>query len=74
LAGVEVVVHAASAAAKLPGSKAPTSKAPAGRLRREAASVKPLVYISIVGIDHIPYVYYKAKLAAEATIKAAAVP
>ena len=40
----------------------------------EAAGVKHLVYISIVGIDRIPYVYYKAKVAAEETIKAGAVP
>ncbi len=75
LAGVEVVVHAASAAAEFTRIKA-TDINGTRRLveAAEAAGVKQLVYISIVGIDRIPYPYYKAKLAAEESIKAGAVP
>jgi uncharacterized protein YbjT (DUF2867 family) len=35
-----------------------------------AAGVEHLVYVSIVGVDRIPWPYYKAKLAAEAEVQA----
>jgi uncharacterized protein YbjT (DUF2867 family) len=75
LAGVEVVVHAASAAAEFTKIKG-TDIEGTRRLveAAETAGVKHLVYISIVGIDRIPYVYYKAKVAAEELVKAGAVP
>lgn len=40
----------------------------------ESADVEHLVYISIVGIDEIPYSYYEHKLAAEEAIEASDVP
>lgn len=39
-----------------------------------AAGVSHVVYISIVGIDRIPFGYYQAKLAAEAAVQAGEVP
>jgi uncharacterized protein YbjT (DUF2867 family) len=39
-----------------------------------AAGVAHIVYISIVGIDDIPYSYYQRKLAAEEIIKSSGVP
>ena len=39
-----------------------------------AANVRHLLYVSIVGIDRIPYAYYQAKLEAERLIAASGVP
>jgi len=38
------------------------------------AGVPHLVYVSIVGVDRVPYDYYKAKLAAENVVKAGQMP
>ncbi|MEP7105571.1 MAG: NAD(P)H-binding protein [Chloroflexota bacterium] len=38
------------------------------------AQVAHLIYVSIVGVDKIPYPYYKAKLQAEKQVQAAQVP
>lgn len=69
LAGAELVIHAAS--------DAPLGRAdPAQTTRLLAASgrVRHLLYISIVGIDAIPYGYYARKLACEQAIAASGVP
>jgi uncharacterized protein YbjT (DUF2867 family) len=75
LAGVDVIVHAASAAAEFTRIKA-TDVEGTRRLVEAAgaAGVKHLVYISIVGVGTVPYFYYKAKAAAEETIKGGTVP
>jgi uncharacterized protein YbjT (DUF2867 family) len=39
-----------------------------------AAAVSHVVYISIVGIDHMPFGYYGSKLAAEALIQSSGLP
>jgi uncharacterized protein YbjT (DUF2867 family) len=39
-----------------------------------AAGVSHLVYISIVGVDEIPFGYYRRKLAAERLIESSGVP
>ena len=39
-----------------------------------AAAVKHLIYVSIVGIDRIPFAYYQCKLEAEQTIASCGVP
>jgi uncharacterized protein YbjT (DUF2867 family) len=39
-----------------------------------AAGVKHLIYVSIVGIDRIPFAYYRCKLEAEQIIAASGVP
>jgi uncharacterized protein YbjT (DUF2867 family) len=48
----------------------------AGRLVSAAAraGVRHIVFISIVGIDRVPFAYYRAKLAAEHVIRASGVP
>ena len=75
LADVDVVVHAASAAAEITKIKR-TDVEGTRRLVQQAekSGVKHIVFISIVGVDRIDYGYYKAKLAAEDTIRAGAVP
>lgn len=39
-----------------------------------AAGVRHCIYISIVGIEHIPFAYYRHKLAAEALVRASGIP
>ena len=74
-AGADVLLHAASAAAEFTKIKATDIEGTRRVLSAaEAAGIKHLVYISIVGIDRIDYGYYKAKLTAENTIKAGSVP
>ena len=73
LAGVEVVVHAASSARvrsyeiDMEGTRRLVDAA-------AARGVAHFIYISIVGIERIPTPYYKNKVAAEETIIAGRVP
>lgn len=71
--GVEFVVHAASAGR---GDSWTTDVEGTRRLAvaSREAGVGHLLYVSIPGVDRIPYDYYRAKLAAEQIIAAAAVP
>ncbi|WP_225101237.1 SDR family oxidoreductase [Streptomyces sp. CoH27] len=64
LAGVETVVHCAS-------TQRGGDEQAAGHLIAAArwAKVRHLVYISIVGVDRIPFGYYKTKLAVERQIE-----
>jgi uncharacterized protein YbjT (DUF2867 family) len=74
VAGVELVLHAASRVAR--GDPAATDVAGTRRLAvacREAG-VRHLLFVSIVGVDRLPYTYYRAKFAAEQVIAAAGVP
>lgn len=70
---VDVVVHAASAPQ---GDTAAVDVRGTERLLRaaEAAGVENVLYVSIVGIDDIPFSYYRHKLAAEAAVTESAVP
>jgi uncharacterized protein YbjT (DUF2867 family) len=73
LAGVDVVVHAASSPAKH------TRQIDVEGTRRllqaaRAADVAHFAYISIVGIDRIPYAYYRHKRAAEALVTESSLP
>jgi uncharacterized protein YbjT (DUF2867 family) len=64
VAGVDTVVHCASS----PGG----GDVEAARQLIDAArkaGVRHLVYISIVGVDRVPYGYYKAKLAVEQLVE-----
>ena len=73
LAGVDVVVHAASDTRRF-GRQ---DQAQTGNLLeavRAAGSVRNLVYISIVGIDRISYAYYNKKLRCEEMIASSSVP
>lgn len=68
---VEVVVHCASDPRPGHGDVEGT-----GRLLEAAkgASCAHVVYISIVGVDHIPLGYYRAKLAAETLVRDCGLP
>ncbi|MGW2616317.1 SDR family oxidoreductase [Streptomyces sp. NPDC001500] len=64
VAGVDTVVHCAS-------SPRGGDERAAGHLIAAArrAGVRHLVYISIVGVDRVPYPYYRAKLAVEKQVE-----
>ena len=71
--GVDVVVHAASA----PRGDSKTVDVEGTEALCEAAAaagVSHLCYVSIVGVDEIPYSYYEHKLAAERHVEASSVP
>lgn len=68
-AGVDTVLHLATSAGK--GDVAQTERVVRAS---EAAGVRHLVYISIVGVDQVPYPYYRAKLASERAIEESSVP
>ena len=71
--GVDIVVHAASNAR---GDSEAVDVHGTERLLDAAAEadVANFVYVSIVGIDEIPYTYYEHKREAEQAIEASAVP
>jgi len=71
--GVDVVVHAASDAR---GDSEDVDVRGTERLLDAAATagVSNFVYVSIVGIEDVPYSYYQHKLAAEDRIQRSAVP
>jgi len=70
VAGMEVVVHAASDTRRF----GRTDLAQTRNLLRSLGQVRHLVYISIVGIDQIPLGYYQRKLACEREIETSGVP
>jgi uncharacterized protein YbjT (DUF2867 family) len=71
--GIDVVVHAASSPFKhtrqidINGTRLLLEQA-------QDAGVAHVIYISIVGIDRIPYSYYRAKLAAEELVQKSSIP
>jgi len=75
LAGIEVIVHAASATAQ-PLRGRSTDVDGTRRLidRAAAAGIAHIVFVSIVGIDRVEYPYYKTKLATEHVVRENAVP
>ena len=72
LDGVDAVVHTASD----PGRHAIVDVQGTRRLAEaaRAAGTAHLVYVSIVGIDQIPFAYYRSKLAAEQIVAQSGVP
>lgn len=73
LDGVTTVIHAASQ----PVGRTEQVDVDGTRLLLEcarAARVSHFIYVSIVGIDRVPYAYYRYKLAAEALIAQGGVP
>jgi uncharacterized protein YbjT (DUF2867 family) len=73
LAGADVVVHAASSPARH------TQQIDVAGTRRlldtaREARVGHFAYISIVGIERIPFAYYRAKVAAEELLRASGLP
>lgn len=73
--GIDAIVHAGSATTQWTKLRA-TDVVGTRRLLAMAreAGVHHAVYISIVGIEGIPYPYYKTKLAAEAVVRENIVP
>lgn len=73
LQGVDTVVHAASSPM---GDTQAVDVAGTRRLAVAAADagVSHLVYVSIVGVDAIPYSYYRAKFAAEQVVATGRLP
>jgi uncharacterized protein YbjT (DUF2867 family) len=73
VSGAELVVHAASAGR---GNSWATDVEGTRRLAVASrdAGVGHLLYVSIPGVDRIPYGYYRAKHAAEEIVAASAVP
>jgi uncharacterized protein YbjT (DUF2867 family) len=69
VAGVELVVHAASATPQGRSDLRQTRT-----LLEAARHVRHLLYVSIVGIDEMPYGYYRHKLACEQAIAGDPVP
>jgi uncharacterized protein YbjT (DUF2867 family) len=71
--GVDVIVHAASNPAR---QTEEVDVRGTERVLRAAhtAGVRHLIYVSIAGIDHIPFSYYQHKLAAEEVVTAGPVP
>jgi uncharacterized protein YbjT (DUF2867 family) len=67
--GAELVVHAASD--RRFGRSDPEQTR---RLLAAASGCRHLLYVSIVGVDAIPFGYYRAKLACEEQVAASAVP
>lgn len=71
VADMQVIVHAASSpfknsqAVDVDGTR---------RLLNAATQVEHFIFVSIVGIDRIPFPYYKKKLAAEAHVESSGVP
>ncbi len=71
--GIDVIVHTASSPFKhtrqidVEGTRLLLEQA-------RVAGVAHVIYISIVGIDRIPYYYYRAKLAAEELVKNSDIP
>jgi uncharacterized protein YbjT (DUF2867 family) len=69
---VDIIIHAASSPFK---PKEVDVQGTAKLLQQaEAAGVQHFVYISIVGIEHIPFPYYIAKLAAEQVVENSRLP
>jgi uncharacterized protein YbjT (DUF2867 family) len=72
VADMDVIIHAASDPRGDPDADEEGTRRLAAAAR--AAGVRHLVYVSIVGIDRIPYPYYVRKLAAETTLAASGLP
>ena len=70
--GVDAIVHLASSPTKTRNTDVEGTR----RLvaAAEAAGVRHILYVSIIGVDRVPLAYYKRKLEAEAVIEAGGVP
>ncbi|MFE7743622.1 SDR family oxidoreductase [Nocardia sp. NPDC057455] len=69
-ADTDVIVHAASDFRRAGGSDLAQTE----NLLRQAREVRHLLYVSIVGIDRIPFRYYRNKLACERAVIDSGVP
>lgn len=72
VAGVDTIVHAASDPVR---HKTVDEEGTTRLLDAAAAAGSPhLIYVSIVGVDQIPYAYYKSKLEAERLVTESGLP
>lgn len=69
-AGAEIVIHAASDTRRF----GRTDAAQTANLLAACRGVRHLVYVSVVGIDEIPYLYYRRKLDCERLVRASGIP
>ena len=75
VAGMDAIVHAASATgARLNGRAVDVDGTRRLLERARDERISHVVLISIVGIDHVRYPYYRTKLAAEAVVREEIVP
>ena len=75
LAGMEIVVHAASATREPWRGRSVDVRGTRRMLElARAAGVRHVVFISIVGVDGVTYPYYKAKVATEKIVRDSGVP
>lgn len=72
VAGVDAVIHAASDPRRAEAVDVGGTRTLMDAAR--AAGVSHLVYVSIVGVDRIPYSYYRRKLEAEEIVAGSGVP
>jgi uncharacterized protein YbjT (DUF2867 family) len=72
LAGVDTVVHLATSRSKDIGHTRRLLDAMAGAA--DGGTPAHLVFVSIVGVDRIPFAYYRDKVASEQAIEASGVP
>jgi uncharacterized protein YbjT (DUF2867 family) len=68
--GVEVIVHAASDTFRFGRNDVAQTE----HLLGHAAGARHLLYVSIVGIDQIPFAYYRRKLECEKRIASSGIP
>src|SRR5438132_6587934 len=75
LAGMEAIIHAASATREPLSGRAVDVRGTRRLLTMARdAGIRHVIYVSIVGIDRVAYPYYKTKLAAEAVVRENLVP
>lgn len=75
VAGMDSIIHAASASREMSRGRAVDFRGTRRLLSAaQKAGVRHVVYVSIVGIEGVAYPYYRTKLAAEAVVREGAVP
>ncbi len=74
LSGMDAVLHAATAARQSLSGRADVKATRRLIDAARGAGIKHLVYVSIVGIDGVPYPYYRTKAAVEALVREDKVP
>jgi uncharacterized protein YbjT (DUF2867 family) len=70
--GVDAIVHLASSPTKTRNTDVDGTRRLVGAA--EAAGVRHILFLSIIGIDRVPFPYYRLKVETEAVIRAGGVP
>lgn len=74
VAGMDAIVHAATEARRSLRSRGDIAGTRNLINAARQANIKHIVYISIVGIDGVPYPYYRTKVAVEQIVKQGEIP